>query len=699
MIHLLFAIHNHQPVGNFDFVFEKAFDQAYAPFLDNLEAHPNISLSLHFSGILLTWLEEHKPAYLKKLKSLVKRGQVEILGGGFYEPILPIISDADKLGQLKKLQAAVKRLFGVTPKGIWLAERVWEPSLVKVIAEAGIEYVLLDGSHFKMAGKHENEMDGYFISEDQGYTLKMFPIHDVVRDFIPFRPVGDVIQTLHAMNTKEHVQVVFGDDGEKFGDWPFTNQLCYGEKWLHHFFEAIEQSNGAIRMETVARGLSPEKNLGLVYIPPASYQEMMIWAQNAKDIPVFRQAQRDLMQSEQSQHYLPFVKGVFWRNFFSKYAESNQMHKQVQRLNRALQKIKPELSETEFAEAQDHIWQAQCNCAYWHGVFGGLYLPHLRFALYRQMIEAQKIIDSKNSASKIAGPFGVWESEDWNCDGKLEFALNTPELYVSLNGQAEMDQLWLKKTKVNLIDTLTRRFEAYHDNIAGKPEDGTKLENTLGSKEENLQQYLIYDKGTRRSSADHCLQAQCSPETYFAQQYHEAYKLVWKTPVLTQTKKSWCAEYMGEGLVEASHIAFQVKKTMIFSAQGLKVQWSFSGLESVNFRLVSENLFCLLAGNASDRFVEWKNKNATQPERDRLASHGSMETTEVLIRDEWLRLQGCIKADTCEFWRDAIETVSQSEGGYERVYQGTVLIPVWDIELTAGQEKKCAMELIWKEGI
>src|SRR5689334_3583892 len=108
MIRLHWAVHSHQPVGNFDFIFERAFNQAYRPFLEVLSAHPKVRLSMHFSGILLDWLEAQRPEYLKALRALVDRGQVEILGGGFYEPILPVISDSHKLAQLKKLTAAVK---------------------------------------------------------------------------------------------------------------------------------------------------------------------------------------------------------------------------------------------------------------------------------------------------------------------------------------------------------------------------------------------------------------------------------------------------------------------------------------------------------------------------------------------------------------------------------------------------------------
>jgi len=332
MISLHWAIHNHQPVGNFDFIFERACAQAYQPFAEVLAAHPKIRMSMHFSGILLDWLEAKRPAYLASLRTLVEKGQLEILGGGFYEPILPVISDAHKVGQLRKLSKTVERLFGKAPRGIWLAERVWEPTLVKPISEAGLEFVLLDGSHFKMVGKTDADMDGYFLSEDQGHTLKLFPIHDVVRDYIPFRPVEEVVDTLLRLDDEacakgvHDVQVVFGDDGEKFGDWPFTHDTVYKDRWLHRFFERVESMPDRIRVAQMAEGLKPEKNLGLVYLPPASYQEMMVWAQDAKDIPKFRAAQRHLIERDGTDA-AKFLRGTFWRNFFNKYAESNQIHK------------------------------------------------------------------------------------------------------------------------------------------------------------------------------------------------------------------------------------------------------------------------------------------------------------------------------------------------------------------------------------
>lgn len=706
MINLHWAIHNHQPVGNFDFIFERAFQQAYGPFLDVLASHPKIRMSMHFSGILLDWLEGKHPEYLARLRTLVERGQLEILGGGFYEPILPVISDSHKIGQLKKLSESVRRLFGTAPKGIWLAERVWEPTLVKPISEAGLEYVLLDGSHFKMVGKTDADMDGYFMSEDQGHTLKLFPIHDVVRDYIPFRSVEEVTDTLLGLDKGGDVQVVFGDDGEKFGDWPGTHNHVYTDRWLHRFFEKVEGLSDRIRVVPVDAGLKPEKNLGLVYLPPASYQEMMVWAQDAHDIGKFRKAQKTVAEIDGPES-VKFLRGTFWRNFFNKYSESNQMHKQGIRLSRVYDRLQGTLPAKVKNQAQDHIWQSQCNCGYWHGVFGGLYLPHLRFALYRQLIQAQRLLDVGLFASK-EDP--LWEVIDWNCDGKPEYTLNSHEAYLSLTSQGEIDQFWLKDTCLNLTDTLTRRYEAYHDLVGGPGEAGAKLENSLGEKEANLRGYLTYDRRKRRSLSDVYLKPGTEFSEYAAQAYAPALEFEAKETVLERRAQETEVRFLGIAKTpDGTVLGAEKRIIMAKGSANLRVEWKFtnpaanSGKAPVEFRFGTEALFCLLAGNAPDRYIEWDNPAGDGPgerSRDILASHGEMiGTSKVNITDEWLKLRcearfpGAGRA-----WRDAIETVSQSEGGYERVYQGTVLIPVWDFKIAPGADGIAAMSLQFSEG-
>jgi len=102
-IYLALAIHSHQPVGNFDFVFAEAYEKAYLPMIEALEKHPTIRLALHYTGPLRDWLLANRSELIERIAALVSRGQVEMMTGGYYEPILVAIPDVDKLGQVRKL--------------------------------------------------------------------------------------------------------------------------------------------------------------------------------------------------------------------------------------------------------------------------------------------------------------------------------------------------------------------------------------------------------------------------------------------------------------------------------------------------------------------------------------------------------------------------------------------------------------------
>lgn len=704
MIHLLFAVHNHQPVGNFDFIFERAFERAYKPFLEVLERHPGVRVSIHFSGILLDWLEANRPAYLRAVRVLREQGRVEVLGGGYYEPILPMLTESDRRGQIEALSARVESLFGERPRGMWLAERVWEPSLVSSIADAGIEYVVLDGSHFKMVGKADEDLQGWFETEDQGRRLRLLPIHDAVRDTIPFRSVEDVVARLRALNDAaggRRVQVVFGDDGEKFGDWPETWETVYGQGWLDRFFSAIEAEPHVFAVGPLREGVDHGEGQGLVYLPPASYGEMMAWAQDAGDLPRFRALRDFLRDSGREAEAERFVRGTFWRNFLAKYPESNRMHKQALRLSRAIDalesagKLPPEAAR----EARDHVWQAQCNCAYWHGVFGGLYLPHLRFALYRHMIAAQKVLDAA-----APGALPEWEATDWNYDGRDEHLLNLPGLFVAFTAGGAVDELWLKQHDLNLCDTLTRRPEAYHARIARGAGGGTKLEDQIAAKESGLEAHLVYDRRLRETFSEWFLPPGMSFGEYRSQDFSPVASIRFGAPEralakgatrATEIRFAGEARFADGGLLDVVK-TFSVAPSASKGGPGgsvLEVRWDVTAREGFPaFRFAAEALFCLLAGNAPDRYLSWAEQGEAR--RDVLASRGEIPAGPLAVVDEWLDFRAEVDAPgAAGVWRDAIETVSQSEGGYERVYQGTVVAPVWDAELKPGESAAFALRI------
>ncbi len=239
----LFGIHNHQPVGNFDHVFEQNFQQCYRPYFDVLNKFPRIKTAVHFSGPLLEWLKSHQPDYLKMLRDMTAEGRLEILSGGFYEPLLPSLPDEDAVGQIRMMSEFIREEFGTAPRGLWLAERIWVPSLPKLIAEAGLKYTLIDDTHFYYSGLEERQMNGYYVTEKHGSPLSIFPISKALRYAIPFKQPEETLAYFRRAKDEFGFEgVTYGDDGEKFGGWPETYQWVYNETWLARIFTALEQN-------------------------------------------------------------------------------------------------------------------------------------------------------------------------------------------------------------------------------------------------------------------------------------------------------------------------------------------------------------------------------------------------------------------------------------------------------------------------
>ncbi|HPA48364.1 MAG TPA: 4-alpha-glucanotransferase, partial [bacterium] len=227
-IHFLFCLHNHQPEGNFEHVFEEAYQKAYLPMLETIERHPRIRLAQHFSGILLEWIDNKHPDFWDRYRALVETGQVEFLTGGYFEPILPSIPDRDKLGQIAKLTDTIKTRLGYEAKGLWVTERVWEPYLPKPLEEAGVRYVLLDDAQFKINGLKDEQLTGYYNTEEQGHVISVFPVNERLRYLIPFHPPEETIQYLLSFaDCGGKRMLMMGDDGEKFGIWPETYDSVY----------------------------------------------------------------------------------------------------------------------------------------------------------------------------------------------------------------------------------------------------------------------------------------------------------------------------------------------------------------------------------------------------------------------------------------------------------------------------------------
>ena len=330
-LYLGLAIHNHQPGDNFGQVFELAYKQSYLPLIEALERHPGVRISLHYSGCLLDWLIENRPDFLERIAALVKRGQIEIMTGGYYEPILPMIPDDDKLGQIAKLSSTIKERLGYSPSGMWLAERVWEPQLPKPLAQAGVEWIVVDDNHFKMVGLTDEQLLGYYVTEEEGHPVKVFASSKKLRYIIPWHNVEDVIAYLKSLATEDGDRIIMmGDDGEKFGLWPKTYKHCWTDGWMERFLAAIAENSAWLSTIPIGEYAGQYPPLGKIYLPTASYSEMQEWSLPPVVSHEYGQLVKKL-EAEKKDDIAKFVHAGFWRSFMAKYPEINSMQKKMLR--------------------------------------------------------------------------------------------------------------------------------------------------------------------------------------------------------------------------------------------------------------------------------------------------------------------------------------------------------------------------------
>jgi 4-alpha-glucanotransferase len=454
-VRFVFGVHLHQPVGNFDHVFEQHLRDVYRPLVERLVEHRFFPFTLHISGPLLEWLEAHDTAYLDLLGRLVADGHVELLLAGFYEPVLASLPRPDRIEQIGWMREAIQRRFGVEAMGLWLTERVWEPDLAGDLADAGVRYVLVDDRHFLVSGFERDALHAPFWTESGGKRVAVFPIDERLRYLIPFKPPASIAAYLRELRAAGRPLAVFVDDGEKFGGWPGTKDWVYTRGWLDQFLDAMAAlvTAGDARLTTPGAALNEVPSAGLAYLPTASYREMEGWALPPAAAARLGALERDLGESRLAGPDGALVRGGHWRNFLVKYPEANRMHKKMLALSALCR------DRGDPPAARRAIGRAQCNDAYWHGVFGGLYLPHLRAAIWRNLAQAERDLRQGESLAV--------EQLDLDGDGSPEFWIHSSSFSAIVSatrgGAVEEYTLFEPGGGVNYADVLTRRREVCHE--------------------------------------------------------------------------------------------------------------------------------------------------------------------------------------------------------------------------------------------
>jgi alpha-amylase len=655
-ISLALTFHNHQPAGNFGWVFEDVCTKAYEPMVAALERHPTIHVGLHYSGPLLDWLKTERPGLVDRIRVLADRGQVEVLGGPLYEPVLAALPVRDRIGQLERMAAEVEATFGRRPAGAWLPERVWEPDVPSALAAAGYAWTILDDAHLRAAAIADEAMWGPYVADDQGEVVTVFGTEQGLRYRIPFKAVDAIIEYLreHATEAGDRLGTM-GDDGEKFGAWPDTFEHCWGGgRWVDRFFEALEANADWLATVRPSDWLVAHAPIGRAAIPTCSYAEMNQWS------------------------------GGFWRNFQVRYREINDLQKQMLRISSEVAAMPAGPAR---AEALDHLYRGQSNDCYWHGLFGGIYIPHMRSATLGQLIAAESIVDRE------AGSLEAAELIDLDLDRRDEVRLATAGqvVTVDLDEGAGVGSWDIRAARFPLASVLRRRPEAYHESLRHAAESASEsagaasIHEVVRTKEAGLADRLVYDAYERRGALVRVLPVESSAAEWragggpdLADFVDGAHELVTMDPRRLVVRRDGVAAN-GTNLRLTKELRLASGATDPTLRVSLELE--HRGGPPLTARIGIEWPTLLLGGGGNP--AAWWSVDGTRSPHD--GSGVASGIDRIAQGNDWLGVE--VEASVgpaADAWWAPIETVSNSEAGFERVYQGSALLVSWPVSLDRG---------------
>jgi alpha-amylase len=678
------TLHGHQPVGNLPWVLEDCYEKCYGPFLELAARFPAIRFSYHLSGCLFEWLLEHRPAHIDLLRTMVERGQVELVGGAFYEAILASIPRRDALAQINLQRKFMQEHFGVDSRGVWLAERVWEPSLPSLLARAGVKYTLLDDTHFLAAGLKSENLHGYFLTEDQGDLLALFPILKSLRYTIPFGEIEDSLKILRDVaECAPGTMLAYGDDVEKFGVWPETFELCYEKKWLPRFLSALQDNLAWIKLVTLNETVESLPPRGVIYPPETSYIEMNEWALPADLGPVCAKVRKLVASEPALAPALPFVRGASWRNFKVKYPEIRRLHGRSIHISRMMATL-PDSPRAE--DARRELYRGQCNCPYWHGVFGGHYLPHLREGVWKHLLRAEKLAEE---LSPLGGGL-VCDQVDVDLDGQDEVFLRNEHLGVVVAPTGgRILELDLRAWDLNLFSVLARRKEAYHEDLRhivehASTETTKSIHDMKRAKDPNLVRALNYDQYEHLGFTDLILAQKPDPRAFLAGEIRDEYGLHatrWQHTAGIEGAAAWVRLCLNDAAVP-----IRITKNIRLEGATLSVAYAVENLRREAWRgFLAVEVPLALQTDTSPRRV-WHGVHGEILGPLGVALEGRTRGIGVADWDHDLGIE--LAAEGAEFMSYAVRTVSQSESGFECVFQNAVAVFVYDLALEPGQVRR-----------
>jgi alpha-amylase len=653
---VIIGSYNLLPEGTEESIFEDTYQVCWRPFLSVLYRFPSLSAALHYSGTVLHWLEARHPEFLMLLEEMILRKQIELLGGGFFGPLMPLIPAPDRLGQVELLTTFIRRSFGKRPLGCWLPDYAWEPSLASSLQSCGFSYSFLPERHFRAAGVEADDIGSPVMTEDQGRSLIVFPVFDALESFASIKPIEESLSLLVARLGEQSLYSVFFP-GELARTLWKASKLESPDVFFERSFAALQRESLQFETTTPMRYLKGSRDFTRAYFPGLASSLLMERSMPPESAGRGSKAKK-AAGKEQDQPRAVKAAGEEGpstmlgspRRLLLRHEESLALYAKMHYVRILVNQLRGDKSRKK--TAQEELWRGQCGGAYWRGYSGGVARLSVRAASYAALIEAEKITRQRSSFS----PGVIYADMDF--DGSKEIIYQSAEInaYVQMRGAclAELDSLKTRTNYVNVLDSKSQgpRKLCFRDRIVER--------GTFGS-----------DKGSFSNSRYALVEAErpSSVSSLFREGHAEL-----------GGKKRWLS----------------IKKTFSFRRDGLSVDYELFNKDSVplSLRLVAE---LNLAAGLSPEAVALAGIRG----RDELGLATEKKSSESDLNG--LRLGNIAKSETIELRSDMPFALSHApvyspagngtEEGEGDAYQGCAILLGWDLEMPADSARRFSVTL------
>ncbi|MDE1171948.1 MAG: DUF1926 domain-containing protein [Verrucomicrobium sp.] len=662
---LLWAVHFHQPLGNFGEIFDKYAAEACAPFLAALEEQPSVKVSLHFSGVLLSYLKEKQGAVFERLGRLVSRGQVELLGGGFYEPIFSLIPREDAEAQLGKMSDWIEAEFGAAPHGAWLPESVWEPHFVEPLFRSGYRYTLLEDSLFEAAGWKRAQLFRAFRTSHLNRQILVFPYNRLWSRQIPLEGMREIKAAFTQLANRPERQIVtLAQNGDRYGFLPSLRQAVYEGGALREWLRYLAEDSG---IETARLGdvapVGPSWPLAL--LPGGAAEDLEPCSMPAPVQKDYEAARSELSRRYDNDRFVGFFRGGAWLSFLAKYPEARRMHAKLLWLRDRVEELPHGHARDAAREA---LLAAQDHSVYWHARQGGVHANYLRDAVYQRLIEAEIQLHSRDASH---APRLLQTDYDGDEQDEVFLHADLAGLLVAPHYGGSVGEFSFWPTRFNVGNTFSRRAEAYHN---GNPAP-------------------VQDWYERRIFQDHFVAPYTQRENFarndfieygdFADQPYEIVK--------TATEKQACSvtlERQGALYVHGDRRPLTCRKTLWLENPGrLTVDYVLlnTGTLPTDVLFVPEVNYTCLSGDGPERFFQLEGGEEEPCSREL----GMDKVSGWRIVDRTRRLEWRWKiSPEARLWHHPVYTLTPAAPEMEPHYQGSAIQIVWPLQLAAGGEAR-----------